>query len=242
MSIRDILDVHKNEQQQLKSEMLKLMSENFESQLEDIVEQILNEGKNGFAIIIEREHGNQNDPYNLWRWVDNTSYHIQRIDRELDFQKYNIMIATKDELKEIKRLLVESELDVEHVFVHNLSGHWPCFGGAEFVDPDGDDNVKILDFPDKIFNAFWKDGVRLFSCENGEINLERKLRINFSKESTQRFWNASVREFNCGAIDTKDNLPLPSSSDMIGFEVNYILNNHVDPGNRPKYSLLFCIF
>ena len=39
VSIRDILDVHKNEQQQLKSEMLKLMSENFESQLEDIVEQ-----------------------------------------------------------------------------------------------------------------------------------------------------------------------------------------------------------
>ena len=64
MSIKDILDSHKSQRVDFEKSILQSMSNNFESQLEKIVESVLSDNKNGFAIIIQREYGNQNDPEN----------------------------------------------------------------------------------------------------------------------------------------------------------------------------------
>jgi len=249
VSIRDLLDAHESEKKQRKSEVHKLMSEHFETQIEHIVKECLNKGRIGFAVIIERESGNQNNPDNPWKWIDNTSYHIQRINQELESVNLNISITTKDEIIEIKRLLIESGVDVEDYFVHNLVYHFPTFGGKDFVDPDGDDGVRVLEFSDKVFNKFWNDGIDLYFCEKGDIVLEKKLQVIFSKGDTgqEDHWKWGPK--NEGRLDTRGMPKRPGSEyeylKSLGNEQNRrsgYIPNYFPSQVYPKYSLHICMF
>ena len=237
MSIKDIIDSHKSKHAEFEKSILQSMSRNFESQLEKIVESILSDNKNGFAIIIQREYGDQNDPENPWLTIDNSVEHIRRVTDETNYDS-GITITTKQEMKEINRLLQESGIEVTHVFVHNLKYDFPEFRGDNFVDPDGDDNLKILNFPDQVFNAFWKNGVELFTCKNGEINTERKWMIRFRKENTLGYWDANHQDFNHGRITLLNReINSPDKADWPWYDEdssNYWESN--------KYSLLFCKF
>lgn len=237
MSIKDIIDSHKSERVDFEKSILQSMSRNFESQLEKIVESVLSDNKNGFAIIIQREYGNQNDPENPWLMIDNSVEHIRRVTDETNYDS-GITITTKQEMQEINRLLQESGIDVNHVFVHNLATDFPSFRGREnSAESDPYPDWDILNFPDKVFNAFWKNGVELFTCVGGEINIERKWSIRFSREN---YHTENEEDYNYGKIA------------WLNREIRHGEDGWKDfllPFNEPsenyrckKYSLLFCEF
>jgi len=237
MSIKDILDSHKSQRVDFEKSILQSMSNNFESQLEKIVESVLSDNKNGFAIIIQREYGNQNDPENPWLMIDNSVEHIRRATAENQYDR-GITITTKQEMQEISRLMQEAGIDVTHVFAHNLGYDFPNFRGDDFVDPDGDENVNVLNFPEQVFNAFWKNGVELFTCNYGEINTERKWMIRFRKYDTEQYWSANRQYFNHGRIALHHReLDLSNESDD---QRDWPWDDKTYPHN--KYSILFCKF
>lgn len=182
MSIRDTVDNHKKSKTKFVDKIHSLMSENFDNALHQIVKQTLEQGKRGFAVAIEREQGNQNDPDNPHLVIDNSDIHIQRLNQNANPENFIPEITTKTEIIEIKRILLESGILVEEYFAH-ISGDANSGMFQRIVGDDewGGYDWEYVPVSDTVFNNYWKSGIELYYCGRGEISLEKKFELRFEK-------------------------------------------------------------